>query len=129
MSTKPGSLIPVRAQWRTALLVCRKCQKKLGNEGFGPRGDERLGKALVKTVKQSPAGRGAKFKGRKAPIGVVEVGCLKVCPKRGVTVVDGRRPDRWLVVGEGASGEAVLGELGVDLGYGGNVVPGPRPAR
>lgn len=129
MSIKPGSLIPVRAQWRAALLVCRKCQKKLGNEGFGPKGDQRLSKALIKTVKLSPAGRGARFKGRKAPVGVVEVGCLKVCPKRGVTVVDGRRPDRWLVVGEGASSEAVLAECGIDLGYTGNVIQGPTARR
>ena len=35
----------VRSNWQQAVLVCRKCSKKLDG-GFGPRGDERLAKAL-----------------------------------------------------------------------------------
>jgi predicted metal-binding protein len=116
MSIPPGTMKPVRANWRAAVMVCRKCQKKLGDEGFGPSGDERLAKALKRAVKKSPAGRGAKLKGRAAPVGIVEVGCLKLCPKRGVTVVSGAHPDRWLVVGQGVPAETVMAELGVDLG-------------
>ncbi len=117
MSVKPGSITPHKAHWRAAILVCRKCQKKLGDEGFGPDGDQRLSKAMTRAVKHSPAGRGAKMKGRRAPVGIVEVGCLKLCPKRGVTVVSGDRPGRWLVAGEGAAAEAVLAELGVNLSF------------
>jgi hypothetical protein len=115
MSIKPGTITPHKARWRAAILVCRKCQKKLDDQGFGPKGDLRLAKAMKRIVKKSPAGRGAKLKGRRAPIGIVEVGCLKLCPKGGVTVVAGDRPERWLVAGEGAAAEAVLRELGVDL--------------
>ena len=78
-----------RAQWRGAVLVCAKCSKKAGG-GFGPKGRDRLAKAL----RREP-GFG---KGRKAVIGVVEVKCLGLCPKNAVTVVDTRRPHEWLVV-------------------------------
>ncbi len=115
MSVKHGTIVPERAHWRAAVLVCRKCQKKLHDEGFGPDGDERLAKAMKRAVKGSPAGRGAKLKGRAAPVGIVEVGCLKLCPKHGVTVVSAAEPGRWLVAGIGASAEAVLAEAGVDL--------------
>ena len=37
-------------------------------------------------------------RGRKAGAGVVEVDCLKVCPKRAVVVVDAAAPRRLLVV-------------------------------
>lgn len=122
MSIKPGTIVPARANWRADILVCRKCQKKLHNEGFGRDGDERLSKAIKRAVKASPAGRGAKLKGRRAPVGIVEVDCLKLCPKKGVTVVSSLRPDRWLVAGVGASADAVLVEAGIDLAT-------PTPAR
>ncbi|WP_321576537.1 MULTISPECIES: (2Fe-2S) ferredoxin domain-containing protein [unclassified Sphingomonas] len=78
-----------RAHWRGAVLVCAKCSKKVDG-GFGPKGRDRLAKAL----RREP-GFG---KGRKADIGVVEVKCLGLCPKNAVTVVDTRRPHEWLVV-------------------------------
>jgi predicted metal-binding protein len=115
MSIKPETITPSRANWRGAVLVCRKCQRKLDDEGFGPKGKDRLAKAMKRAVKHSAAGRGAKLKGRAAPVGIVEVDCLKLCPKKGVTVVSGARPDRWLVAGVGVSAEAVLLEAGVDL--------------
>jgi predicted metal-binding protein len=82
----------VRSDWSGAVLVCGKCSKKLGG-GFGPKGRERLAKAL-----RGEAGFG---KGRKADVGVVEVKCLGLCPKNAVTVVDTRRPGEWLVVAAG----------------------------
>ena len=47
----------VRSNWQNAVLVCRKCSKKLDG-GFGPDGDERLAKALRKRLSLK--------KGRKA---------------------------------------------------------------
>ncbi len=83
-----------KSEWAGALLVCAKCSKKLGG-GFGPKGRERLAKAL----RREP-GFG---KGRKAVVGVVEVKCLGLCPKDAVTVVDTRRPGEWLVVPAGSN--------------------------
>lgn len=95
----------VPARWETALLVCGKCSRKLGG-GFGPKGRTPLAKALGKIAK-------AGGKGRKARFGVVETGCLKVCPKRAVVLVDTRAPDRWLLVPPGRDEGALLAELGL----------------
>ena len=83
----------VRSNWRSAVLVCRKCSKKLDG-GFGPDRDERLAKALRKHL--------ALKKGRKGDVGIVEVGCLGVCPKHAVTVVNGADARDWLLVRAGA---------------------------
>ncbi|SNS39659.1 hypothetical protein SAMN06295912_105212 [Sphingomonas laterariae] len=92
----------VRSEWQGAILVCRKCGKKAGG-GFGPKGKTSLAKALRKEMHGG--------KGRKAKLGVVEVGCLDICPKRAVTVVDTRHPGEWLIVRAGTPVEDVVGRL------------------
>ena len=94
----------VRAGWSGAILVCRKCSKRLDG-GFGPKRKQSLAKALRK--------RFALRKGRKAPFGVVEVQCLGVCPRGAVTVVDTAAPDRWRIVPAGADLDRVAEELGL----------------
>lgn len=87
-----------RADWTDVILVCRKCSKKL-NGGFGPDGDEKLAKVLRRTIARADAAAGRrKTKGRHASRGVIEVGCLDICPKDGVTTVSASRPGQWLVV-------------------------------
>lgn len=93
----------VRSDWSKTILVCRKCSKKLDG-GFGPGGKLPLAKALRREL-----GAG---KGRKGALGIVEVKCLGVCPKRAVTVVDGDVPGTWLIVDKGAD----VAELAVGLG-------------
>lgn len=93
----------VRSNWRNAVLVCRKCEKKLDG-GFGPDGDERLAKALLRHLSLK--------KGRKAAAGIVEVNCLGVCPKGAVTLVNGAASCDWLLVRPGAD----LDELAQTLG-------------
>ncbi|KFL46807.1 hypothetical protein IL54_2229 [Sphingobium sp. ba1] len=95
----------VRSNWRNAVLVCRKCAKKLDG-GFGPDGDERLAKALRKHLTLG--------KGRKAAAGIIEVDCLGICPKGAVTVVNGAASREWLLVKPGTD----LDELAVTLGIG-----------
>jgi len=92
----------VRSDWSRTVLVCAKCSKKLGG-GFGPRGKTSLAKALRKEL-------GAKM-GRKAPIGIVEVKCLKVCPRGAVTVVDSNDSRTWQIVRAGAPIDAVIDSL------------------
>jgi predicted metal-binding protein len=91
------------SRWRSSILVCAKCEKKLGNEGFGKAGRKRLSKLLRKRL-----GGGL---GRKAKAGVVTTRCLGVCPRGAVTVVDGRHPDRWMVVAAGTPVEEVEARL------------------
>lgn len=94
----------VSARWERALLVCRKCSRKLGG-GFGPNGDERLAKLLRRQI-----GGG---KGRKARIGVIEVGCLDICPKGAALVIDASAPGEWLLVSAGTPVAAVAARLGL----------------
>ena len=94
----------VPANWRSTVLICRKCSKKLDG-GFGKNGDKPLAKALRKHL--------ALKKGRKAAAGVVEVGCLGICPKGAVTVVNGADSRAWLLVRPGADMDAVATELGL----------------
>ncbi len=98
----PARIRHVPSNWQGMVLVCRKCSQKIGG-GFGPKNRTSLAKALRKTV-------GAK-KGRKASYGVAEVGCLGICPKNAVTLIDGARPDDWLVIPRGSNVEALAAEL------------------
>lgn len=92
----------ISSNWQNAVLVCRKCSKKIDG-GFGPDGRKPLAKALRKHL-------GMK-KGRKATVGIIEVGCLGVCPKGAVTVVNGRASREWLLVRPGAELDQVAREL------------------
>ncbi len=94
----------VRSDWRNVALICRKCSKKIGG-GFGPKGDKGLAKALRKHL--------ALKKGRKAAAGIIEVGCLGICPKGAVTVIDGGRSRDWLLVRPGADLDLLATELGL----------------
>lgn len=98
-------IVGLPARWRDAVLVCAKCEKKLGKGGFGPDGKTRLSKLL-----RARAGGG---KGRKAALGVISAGCLKVCPKGAVTVVAGARPRDWLIVSAGTPVDEVEARLGL----------------
>lgn len=92
----------VRSDWRGTVLVCAKCTKKAGG-GFGDKGKTPLAKALKKHL-------GAR-KGRKSPIGILEVRCLGVCPGGAVTVVDGNNPRQWLLVRPGTDITEVAAQL------------------
>jgi predicted metal-binding protein len=91
------------SRWRSSVLVCAKCEKKLGNEGFGKAGGKRLSKLLRKRL-----GGGW---GRKAQAGVVTTRCLGVCPRGAVTVVNGARPGEWMIVAAGTPIEEVEARL------------------
>ena len=83
-------------------MVCGKCSKQIGG-GFGAKGRTPLVKLLREAL-------GLK-KGRKADRGVVEVKCLGVCPKNAVVMVDGARPERWMLVPAGAEADEVVAIL------------------
>ena len=95
----PGMIRPVPSRWQGAILVCGKCTRRVDG-GFGKKGRRSLAQLLRK------AGLGGR--GRKADRGIVETGCLKLCPKRAVVAIDSRRPDRWLVVPAGTPRDDVL---------------------
>ncbi|WP_407696087.1 (2Fe-2S) ferredoxin domain-containing protein [Sphingobium soli] len=94
----------VRSNWQQAVLICRKCSKKVDG-GFGPDGDEHLAKALRRHLSLK--------KGRKAAAGIVEVNCLGICPKNAVTVVNGADSRDWLLVRPKADLDMLARELGL----------------
>lgn len=97
----------VAAAAQAVILVCRKCSRKLDG-GFGPDGDERLAKALRRSLRaRSPSSP------RRSACTVLEVGCLDLCPKGSVVVLRGDRPGDWLVVPRGTD----LAEIGTALGW------------
>ncbi|HQR90731.1 MAG TPA: (2Fe-2S) ferredoxin domain-containing protein [Caulobacter sp.] len=105
MSKAPDTAIKtVRTDWSQVVLVCRKCSKKLDG-GFGEDGDQSLRKALRRA-----AGGG---KGRKASIGVIEVGCFDLCPRNAVVAANASTPGQWLVVPRGTPIAAVSEQLGL----------------
>jgi predicted metal-binding protein len=72
----PGVLRTYRAPWKGQIvLVCRKCQKKL--RGGKKNGIAKLGKELKKRAEPGEDG---------PQLRVIQVSCLKLCPKGGVTV-------------------------------------------
>jgi predicted metal-binding protein len=83
----------VGAGWAELVLVCRRCSKRLGG-GFGPDGKQRLAKALRREIGLAAKGK----KARRQHVGVIEVGCLDVCPKGAVVAIRAAQPDRWLVI-------------------------------
>jgi hypothetical protein len=93
-----------RSNWQDVVLVCRKCSKKLGG-GFGAGGKKSLRKALRKELRLE--------KGRKARLGVVEVDCMKLCPKDVVTVFLGSEPGRMRAVAAGTPIAIVVANLGL----------------
>lgn len=94
---------PARAPFREAVLVCRKCSRKLEG-GFGRRGGEGLRKALKRAWRAS---------GRAGKLRVVETPCLGLCPKRRQVVATGASlaAGRLWVVRPGEAPAAVLDRL------------------
>ena len=96
-----GEILTVAGPWRNALLVCRKCSRKLDG-GFGPDGTDTLPRAVKHALREA---------GRRRDVRILEVGCLGVCPKDAVTVMHGADPGRMLVVPEGLEPGLLLSRL------------------
>jgi hypothetical protein len=78
VATRPeAGLRNYRAPWKGQIvLVCRKCQKKL-KHGGKKKGIAKLGKELRKRTRHNE---------EALQLRVIEVSCLKLCPRGGVTV-------------------------------------------
>jgi predicted metal-binding protein len=95
---------PIRARttpWRTVLLLCGKCARKLDG-GFGATGKDPLRRALREALRQA---------GRRREVRIIETRCMGICPKRAVTALNAGRPDRLLTVPEGTPIVDVLAAL------------------
>jgi predicted metal-binding protein len=95
----------VKADWQAAILVCGKCTRKIDG-GFGAKGKTSLAKALRKL--------GNRKKGRKASLGIIETGCLKICPKDAVVAINGARTRDWLIIRRGTDIPEAAAALGIE---------------
>jgi len=94
----------VPSRWEDVVLICRKCSKR-ANGGFGEDGEQRLAKALRKALH---GGRK-----RKARLGIIETGCLGLCPRDAVVAINARHPEQWQLITPGTSVEQVATQLGL----------------
>jgi predicted metal-binding protein len=78
-SRNPLRLYPT--PWKgEAIFACRKCQRRMKKHG-GPDALRRLKKWFKRRARSTP---------EASAVSVIEVSCLKLCPKGGVTVFSGR---------------------------------------
>ena len=101
VKARPGIITSVATGWRDTVFICRKCSKKLDG-GFGADGRQSLRSALRDGLRQ---------RGDRGAVGLIEVGCLGLCPKAAVTAGIASAPGEFLVVGKGASVSAVLASI------------------
>ncbi len=87
--------------WRDIVLVCRKCGKKLKG-GFGEKRKQGLKTVLRLALRQA---------GRRRDVRVIEMRCLGVCPKRGVTALNATHPSLIHIIPAGAEPDAALRTL------------------
>jgi predicted metal-binding protein len=93
-----GAVIVAPTGWHDTVFICGKCSKKLGG-GFGEDGKQSLRGILRDALRR---------RGRRGDIGLIEVGCLGICPKGAVTAGLASAPGELLIVGRGADAAAVL---------------------
>ncbi len=84
--------------WRTIILVCGKCSRKLDG-GFGPDGDDSFRNALKDEVAE---------RGDRRAVRIIETKCFGLCPKKAVVALNASAPDRILTISRGTqSGDAL----------------------
>jgi predicted metal-binding protein len=93
MSKQPAARA---TSWRTVLIVCRKCGKKLDG-GFGRKRKESLKSALRPY--------------RQRDIRICETACLGVCPKGGVTALNATQPGTIHVIPAGTDAAEAMQTL------------------
>jgi predicted metal-binding protein len=77
--------------WKTVILLCGKCARKLDG-GYGPKRKDPLRTALQAAVRES---------GRRREIRIIETRCMGICPRKAVTMVNASKPGTISVVPKG----------------------------
>jgi predicted metal-binding protein len=97
-SILPKMVVTQPTGWRDVAFLCRKCGKKLDG-GFGPDGKQSLRRALRDRMRAE---------GRRGELGILEIGCLGICPKGAITMGLASAPGEVLIVAAGADIAALL---------------------
>jgi predicted metal-binding protein len=87
--------------WKTVLLVCGKCSRKLGG-GYGPTGHDTLKSALQSGLTEL---------GLRRQVRVIETRCMGICPKKAVTALNAHIPGEILTVRRKTGTTEVLAAL------------------
>lgn len=87
--------------WRTVILVCGKCSRKLGG-GFGPKQKVTLRSALKVELRDQGVGR---------EVRIVETKCFGVCPRGAVVTLNASFPQRLLTISRGTAAKTALEEI------------------
>ena len=95
------AIAEVETAWRTVLLCCRKCARKLEG-GFGPDGSDELTDVLRVMLRERK---------QRRLVRLVRSPCFGLCPKGAVAVVRAEAPDRALLVPAGTGDEALADRL------------------
>ena len=94
----PGTITATETGWRDTAFICRKCTRKLDG-GFGADGNQSLRQALRESLRR---------RGHRGSLGLIEVGCLVICPKGAVTMGIASNPGEILIVARRTPADAVL---------------------
>jgi hypothetical protein len=95
---------PVRARptpWRTVILLCGKCTRKLKG-GYGPKGKDTLRTVLRDDLRVA---------GHRRDVRVIETRCMGICPKKAVTALNASRPGRIFTIPKGTATDEVTAQL------------------
>lgn len=87
--------------WKTVILLCGKCARKLDG-GFGPKGKDTLRGTLRSALKEH---------GCRRQVRIIESRCIGICPKKAVTALNASRPGTVLTVPTGTPADVVLEQL------------------
>ncbi len=94
------------APWKgEAVFACRKCQRRM-KKGGGPAALRKLKKWFKKRARGTP---------QAPPVHLIDVSCLKLCPKGGITIFSARQLGKELPVVSIARSEQDLEALYCEL--------------
>jgi predicted metal-binding protein len=97
----PDPIRPRPTPWKTVILLCGKCARKMDN-GYGPKGEATLRTALREAFREN---------GHRRDVRIIETRCMGICPKKGVTALNASRPGKILTIPKGTVATEVMAQL------------------
>jgi len=97
----PDSIRPRPTPWKTVILLCGKCARKMDN-GYGSKGKATLRMALREAFREN---------GRRRDVRIIETRCMGICPKKAVTALNASRPEKILTIPKGTATTEAMAQL------------------
>jgi predicted metal-binding protein len=96
---------PIRARptpWKTVILLCGKCARKMDGGGYGSKGRDTL-----RTILREAFGEN----GHRRDVKIIETRCMGICPKKAVTALNASRPGNILTIPKGTAATEAMAQL------------------